>query len=75
MKKRQHRLDINLYIGGPSGQIVPPAGSGTDLVAEGRVFIRQNAKGGLDLRAELSFADTPLAKQVFERLDWLDWPL
>lgn len=74
MKKRQHQLDITLSLRAPSGK-EPPDEKDQTLLADCRITVRQGKAGTLNLNAELTLAETPLARQLIRRLEWLDWPL
>lgn len=74
MKKRQHQLDITLSLRAPSGT-EPPDDKTQTLLADCRITVRQDKAGILNLNADLTLAETPLARQVLRRLEWLDWPL
>lgn len=74
MKKQQHQLDITLRLRAPSAD-EPPDDKTQTLLADCRITLRQGKAGTLNLNAELTLAETPLARQLIRRLEWLDWPL
>lgn len=74
MKKHQHDLNISLQLDSHAwkGNLEFPENT---LYATGRLRISRDATGDIQINAQLTLADSPLAQQVFRRLDWLDGPL